>query len=571
MWRPDVVAVAALASAMAAMHLVHFGSPPLDVDEVSFFLLNLSLISEPGSEWYQYSQNTGQRIGPFPVLYFPYIGGLGAYASVPFHYALGPGVEAVRFYNLFAAIAVQASLYATARYMFSRRAAVVSATAFTVLPTAVFFSRQGILYDWIILAVALLVLYFGTRFVRGGGLWNLGAAVLLSFVIVWAYLSSLWFVLGVIAALPICAASLRARSLSITRKTALAGTVFVLAGAAPFAAHYATSPDYSHVSIILSTAGGQSQFLPAQTDNADYLTNLGLRADNFYALLAKPFTGLAFARIHADSAYLGGWPTDATFPVLFGIGVAVALAEIVWRRKYRRRVAGLLVLLSAMVLTSAFTVTVFNYMQLGIILPFVFLLVGAGIDSALQRISGLRSGLSKVPPRYLLLAVVVAIAALQYPHIYAGLDLIGMDPASGHLQTSADLGAYIDERGLEPAVLDWYTHRTLFFALQGKHVPTDPHAEAYRHGADFGGRPLAAEDGRLVRDDVLFVMYSYPELSDCEEWIPSQADMSRSQCAQAHFVESAADRNDLDIIVRDFELPSGFPYYRTFQFQGTGQ
>ena len=568
--------MAALASAMAAMHLVHFGSPPLDVDEVSFFLLNLSMISEPGSEWYQYSQNTGQRVGPFPVLYFPYIGGLGAYASAPFHYALGPGVEAVRFYNLFAAIAVQVSMYATARYMFSRRAAVVSASAFTVLPAAVFFSRQGILYDWIILAVALLVLYFGTRFVRGGGLWNLGAAILLSFLIVWAYLSSAWFVLGVIAALPICAASLRARGVSLTRKTALAGAVFVLAGAAPFAAHYAANPDYSHASIILQTAGGQSQFLPAQTDNADYLANLGVRADNFYALLAKPLTGLNFARIHADSAdpdgaYLIGGPPDATFPILFGVGVAAASAEIVWRRRYRRRVAGLLVLLSAMVLTSAFTVTVFNAMQLGIILPFVFLLVGAGVDSALQRISGLRSGLSKVPQRHLLLAVVVAVAALQTPHIYAGLALVGGDPASGHQQTSADLGAYIDERGLEPVVLDWYTHRTLFFALQGKHVPTDPRAEAYRHGADFGGRPLAAEDGRLVRDDVLFVMYSYPELSDCEGYIPSEADMFRSQCAQTHFVESAADRHDLDVIVRDFELPSGFPYYRTFQFQGAGQ
>ena len=85
-WWPDIAAVSAFASAMAAMHLVHFGSPPLDVDELSFFMLNLSLISEPGSEWYRYSQDTGQRVGPFPVLYFPYIGGLGAYASAPFHY-----------------------------------------------------------------------------------------------------------------------------------------------------------------------------------------------------------------------------------------------------------------------------------------------------------------------------------------------------------------------------------------------------------------------------------------------------------------------------------------------------
>ena len=101
-------------------------------------------------------------------------------------------------------------------------------------------------------------------------------------------------------------------------------------------------------------------------------------------------------------------------------------------------------------------------------------------------------------------------------------------------------------------------------------MPLDPLAEARLRGADPGGRPLAAEDAGLVRDDVLFVMYSYPELSDCQGEVPPQADMVRSQCAQAYFVESAAERNGLDVIVRDFDLPSGFPYYRTFQFQGAG-
>ena len=377
------------------------------------------------------------------------------------------------------------------------------------------------------------------------------------------------------AATPVCYASFRARGLRITRKAALAGLAFALAGAAPFAAHYAANPGYSHVSIVLQTAGGQSQFLPAGTDNSDYLANLGVRADNFYAMLAEPLTGLEFARIHADSAdpghmrALAGGP-DATFLVLFGIGVAAALAEIAQRRRYRRGMAGLLVLLSVTVLASAFTVTVFNEMQLGIVLPFAFLLVGAGVDSALRRIPDLKSKLAKVPQWHLLLAVVGTVAALQYPAICAGLDLIGEDPAAGHLQASADLGSYIDDNGLEPVVLDWYTHRTLFFALEGKHVPLDPLAEAHRRGADFVGRPLAAEDAGLVRDDVLFVMYSYPELSDCQGAISPQADPARSQCAQADFVESAAGRRGLDVIVRDFDLPSGFPYYRTFQFQGAG-
>ena len=572
---PDVAAVAALAAAVAAMHAVHFGLPQLNPDEVSFFLTNLSLVSEPGSARYELSRGYGVFIGPFPVMYAQYIGALGAYASAPFHYALGPGVEAIRLYNMFVAVAITTVMYATAREMFSRNAAAVSASAFAVFPTAVFFSRQGIMYDWIILAVALSVLYFGTRFVRGGGLWSLGAAVLLPFLIIWAYLSSLWFALGIVAALPVCVASLRARGRGITRRTALAGAALVIAGAAPFAAHYLASPHDSTVGFVIATiqeaeSGPSSGYLHHSTDNSDIIGNLGVRAGHLHSLLARPAAGFTFAGLSPPdelSGRLGAY--DATFPVLFIAGLGAALAEVVLRGRYRRRAAGLLLVLAAIFVSSTFTVSVLGALQLGIMLPFVFLLIGCCTDSVTRQLAR-RNGLRRRGVRqiHLVLLAIVAVSALQAPHIYSGFELLGSDGAAGYLEAAGRLGAYVRESGLTPVTMDWYTHKSLFFLLEGESVPIAARGGFEAHEFDGGvrDRMITAESAGLVRDDLLFVVYAYPELLDCSRDL-GPADMPRSnQCAQAYFVESAAERNGLGVIVKDFELPNGDPYFRTLQF-----
>jgi len=574
--KADAAFVSAVAAFVAATHAVHFGLPHLNPDEVSFFLTNLSLVSEQGSARYELSRGYGSFLGPFPVMYAQYIGALGAYASAPFHYALGPGVEAVRLYNMSVAVAITLAMYLTAREMFSRNAAMVSASAFAVFPTAVFFSRQGIMYDWIILAVALLVLYFGTRFVRGGGLWNLGAAILLSFLIIWAYLSSLWFALGIIAALPVCYASLRGRGLGITRRTALAGAAFVLAGAAPFAAHYLASPHGSTVGFVLATiqdAGSlepSSGYLHPSTDNSDVIGNLGVRAGHLHSLLARPAAGFTFAGLSPPdelSGRLGAY--DATFAALFIAGLGAALAEIALRGRYRRRAAGLLLVLAAIFVSSTFTVSVLGALQLGIMLPFVFLLIGCCTDSVTRQLAR-RKALARRGVRqiHLVLLMIGAVSALQAPHIYGGFELLGSDGAAGYLEAAGQLGDYVRESGLTPVTMDWYTHKSLFFLLEGAAVPIAARGEfeAYEFDGGVRDRMLTAESAGLVRDDLLFVVYAYPELLDCSRDL-GPADMSRSnQCAQAYFVESAAERNGLGVIVTDFELPNGHPYFRTLQF-----
>lgn len=567
----DVAFLAGAASVMAAFHLAHFGLPQVNPDEVSFFILNLPLISEAGSERYEYGR-TGLYVGPFPVQFAPYIGALGAYFSAPFNYALGPSVEAVRAYNMFVAIVLQLALYATAREMFSRSAAMISVSAFTFFPLVVFYSRQSVMYDWIILAVATSMLYFGTKFVRGGSAWNLGAVVLSAWVIIWAYLSSLWFVLGVMAALPICAYSYRSRGRPITRKLVLVFALFVALGAVPFVVHYATSP-HSTIGFVLDTiaAAGSSQptgYQHSSTDNSDIYGNLLTRSGHLDILLTRPGAGF-----WANPSKPSWDPHDATFLALFVAGVAAALAEILRRGEHRAKMSGLLVVIAVTFVASTFTVSVLNPMQLGIMLPLVFLLIGCGVDRLTQWLAGaLKAARRGIRQRHVLLPVMGLIVASQMPHIHDGLSVLGDDPAYGYPAASRDLATHVRENGLVPVTMDWLTHKPLFVLLRGEFLPIKAFGEFEGNRFDQSVRDgmRTAESAGLVRNDLLFVIYTYPETLDCAgDLLPS--DISHSnQCAQAYFVESAAERNGLDVVVKDFDLPNGVPYYRTLQFVERG-
>lgn len=529
--------------------------------------MNLSLMSEVGSEWYEYSK-FGLHVGPFPIQYSQYIGALGAYVSAPFNYVFGPSVDAVRLYNMFVAIVLQIILYVTVREMFSRRVAMISSSAFTFFPMVVFYSRQSIMYDWIILAVATSMLYFGTRFVRGGSVWNLGVVILSACLIIWAYLSSLWFVLGIIAALPICIFSYRMHGRVITKKLLLIFTAFVVLGASPFLVHYTTSP-LSLLDLVLDTVVAMSSdqptnYLASGTDNSDIYRNLLMRVNHMYILLAMPATGL-----WPNLSFTSWNPHDATFLVLFVVGVVVALVEILCRGPYKTKMSGLLVVLVVMFLASVFTVTVLNPLQLGLMLPFVFLLIGCGLDRLTRRLVDVfRLARHGIRQRHLLLIIMGGVVASQIPHISNGLSILENDPAYAYLEAAGDLGAHMRENDLVPVAMDWYTHKPLFLLLRGEFVPIIAVGEFERNEftQEVRDNMHTAESVGLVRTDLLFVIYSYPKLLDCtKDLLPSDISHS-SQCGQVYFVESAAKRNNLDVIVKDFYLPNGIPYYHTLQF-----
>lgn len=557
--------LAAALGIMASLHLVLFGLPMLNPDESSWLIMGLTLFSGPGSAGHDYVMaNMMGHLGPFPVQYSPYIGTLGSYTSLPFSYALGPSVEAIRAYNMFVVLVLQLALYATTRELFSRTPAMMATAAFSAFPFVIFFSRQSSMYDWIILPITLFVLWAGVRFVRGGSLWHLAAAVLSCWLIIWAYLYSVWPVLGMLAALPFCIASFRKRRPGI-RRAFLWALVLGLAGFAPFAAHYAAGSG-SLLSFLADVVNEDTPYLRPDTDNADVLSNLSVRSGHLWDLLTGPATGFDFAK-----AYYMDWsPFNPAFAVLLAAGAAAAGMDMYERRPGWGRFAGLLAVIFTIVVVSAFTVTTLRPIQLGIMLPFAFALIGGGLGRATARLAG-AGRLKKAGLRQAHLAAIIigATIASQAPHVYEGFVQMRDEPGSGYMQAADELGASLD--GYVPVAMDWWTYKSLFIMLDGRHVPYHAHGpwEAREFNPEVR-KELGAHQSPVPLENSAFVLYMYPYELDCTGDL-SPSDMPRSnQCAEAYFVESAADRAGLAVEAADFDLPDGTPYYRVLYVSQAG-
>ena len=557
--------MAAAVAAMAGLHLVHFGLPPLQPDETSLPFMALPLLGEPTGSYESYAkgQAGGLYLGPFPIFYGPYIGVLGGYASLPFQWAFGPGTDAIRAYSLFSTILIQLSLYFATREFFSARAGGAAAALFTCFPLVIFYSRQSMTYDWIVLALGLCVLYLGMRFFKGGSLWNLCTAVALIGVMLWAYLFTAWFVLGVLAALPLCAAALRSQAISKMRLAA-ALSASAAVGAIPLILQHAMSPYNSPAALIWRTVSGSSASLAS--DNWDFVSNLHLRSVHFYDILTRPHHGFQFASLEF------GWlPFEPAFFILLAASVVFAAAWVARRMKGWRRVAGLLVVLAVMFLASTFTVSHISIMQLGIMLPCVFMLIGASLDGIVARTCAAVRALRGRGGLVVACAVAV-VAASQAPVVADGFVQIADEPHSQYRHAVDGLDAYLSENGLIPVEMDFWT-RSMFFMMDGKHVTIKASI-----GADIGtgfdpesrDAMPTAEDFDLVRTDVAFVIYAYPKVLDCGADMDASMIPLSNQCGQAHFVESAAERHGLDVETRDFGLPDGTPYYRVLRMVEAG-
>ena len=544
----------ATTAAMAGLHLVHFGLPPLQPDETSLPFMALPLLGEPtGSyEFYARGQAGGSYLGPFPIFYGPYIGVLGGYTSLPFQWVFGPGTDAIRAYSLFSTIMIQISLYFATREFFSARAAGVATALFTCFPLVIFYSRQSMTYDWIVLALVLCVLYLGMRFFKGKSLWNMCVATALIGVMLWAYLFTAWFLLGVFVMLPVCIMALRSQKIAKLR-LAIYLCASAIVGAIPLILQHAMSPHNSPAALLLRTVSGSSTSLAS--DNWNFVSNLDLRFTHLYDLLTRPHYGFQFASLEF------GWaPFEPTFLILFIVSAAFAVVWITKKIEGWRRAMGLLVVLAVVFLASTFTVSHLSIMQLGIMLPLVFMLIGASLDRIARTLNvhALQRGL---------VIVVAVVAAWQVPIIADGFVQIADEPHSQYMYAVDGLDGYLSENDLVPVEMDFWT-RSMFFMMDGKHVPIKARIGAdISTGFDQESRDamLTAEYLDLVRTDVAFVIYTYPKVLDCSVDIDASMIPLSNQCGQAYFVESAAKRHGLDVEVQDFDLLDGTPYYRVLR------
>ena len=200
-------------------------------------------------------------------------------------------------------------------------------------------------------------------------------------------------------------------------------------------------------------------------------------------------------------------------------------------------------------------------------LPVIFVLIGGGLDRIVAWLCGYGRAVRRLGRDRILAGIIVAAAASQAPVIADGYSQLAGEPHAQYMHAVGGLDSYLSDTGLIPVEMDFWT-RSMFFMMDGKHVPVKARIGAdISTGFDQDSREavLDAEDLGLVRTDVAFVIYTYPEALDCSADMDASMIHMSNQCLQAYFVESAAGRNGLDVSVRDFDLPDGTPYYRALQ------
>lgn len=569
------------ASAIMIFNLKDFGLPALWPDETSFFITSLSMIYPPGSDLYNFAGSLGWHIGPFPIQFAPYIGALGSYISVPFQFFFGPTVTAIRLYSMTAAILLVITTYFAGRELFSKRVGIISTCLLVVFPVFIFYSRQDISYDWFVISFALMIIIFGLRFLKTLKIRYLWPALILIGIGTWEYLWFLWFVLGLVITMPIWLKSTISRikksehdylnskntilnNVKFSKiKLLVVSPIAFLLGLIPFITFYFVSPYWSIVSFLYRTVtGGDSAYM--HTTNMNLFGNLIMRAHHFFEIFTQPNTGFTIANLNYT------WnETSYVYLSLFFITIISCILYAIYKRPIDKKILGLFILIGITFISSIVTVTSFTNLQLGILLPFVFLVMGRGIEIIATRITQGRIFVKKtITPNKMIFGVLVIIALLQIPIIAEGYKIMEDAPISKYHTPYEKINQYLTENKLTPVTFDFFTLKNFLYNTDGKHVPYIIHGnwEGPDYNEDVKKNMKTAESLGVVDKKYLFVIYTFPQIEKCEDGLITNTAIRSNQCAEYYFVESTAARNNLQVQTIDFDLPDGTSYLRGLRF-----
>ena len=557
-------------------HLYDFGLPSVNGDETSTALLALSMITTPGSDLYNYSFTHGFHVGIFPISFQPYVGGLSSYLQAPILYFFGYNLTSIRGYEMLTTVLIVVLTYFTGKEIFSRRVGMISASLLLVLPTFIFYSRQSVTYEWILLSIALLIIIFGFRYLKTLKIRYLFGSLALIGIGVWGYAWFLWFVLGLIVTVPIVIKAINYKLnnqamngeqlavIHIRHNRMRFWTISLLSlllGFTPLILQYLFQPPQgSLVPFLLRIIAGEETGYLGLGSNTNILENLAMRGDHLFAILGRLGVGFSFSSIKFLDLYEGTY----TFPLLFIATTIISIGYVIYKQPKSKRVAGVLLLIFTMFIASPFTVSEFNPWQLGIMLPFVILSMGKGIEiiASNKKVLNLFTSFGrKISSNHIILSVMIVVIILQIPIVIEGYAM--MESAStAHANVPYErLNSYLKENNLQPVSLGWWTTRLLPVYTNGEQVPKI--VSLPREFNDETKQSMVPmESLGLLSNQYLFTVYVFPEIPKCSQYPVS----TEYVCSQIYFVESAANRNNKKVEIVDFPLPDGTPYLRTLRF-----
>lgn len=579
--RKEVVFLTMIIITTFGLQLYDFGLPAIWPDETSYFVLSLSMLNPTNSDLYHYSQLWSIHSGPFPVQWEPYVGALSSYVAAPLIYFLGPNQNTVRLYEMLTCVSIVILTYFCGRELFSKRVGAISSSLLTTWPFFAFYSRQSITYEWILLSIALLIVIMGLKYVKTSKIRYLGFALFLVGIGVYGYLWFFYFIFGVILTIPLWYKIVKKKMMNKVpnvdhrnnapqnkkSKLVILSILSLITGCGPLILSYLTHPYYSLIPFLLRTVDFSKKTSYLKVSNLDIINHILLRFGHFFDLLSKPGLGFYVSNL------LHPWnPITYVIPIVLTITVIISIFYVAKKKSHYKKILFLYLLISGIFIFSMFTVSGLNALQLGILLPFLAILMAKGIEiisvnaKILSYIQSFRKQLSS---QHIALCIVLVIILVQIPTLASGFRALETDPSTKINIPYEKLNSYLEKNNLVPVSLGWFTDRTPVFYSNGKHVPILIPGNTIPAGVlneTTKQNMVKLESLNLLDTKYAFLLYLYPNEPDCGKMNDVNTITSAPVCADTYFVESAANRNHLNLEKVDFPLPDGTPYLRVLRF-----
>ena len=428
-----------------------------------------------------------------PLMVMDYKGVVHTYWALPFLWALGVNVFALRLSCLFLSLLTMTLAYRFVRQLYGPWVAVITLLLLAVNPSFLFWSRQGVLWTTAMLTCgmgALAAFHWG----RGVRAWGLYGGAFLVGLGLSAKLLFLWFPLALaisvalhqVASYKLQAASCRwgwnlkpetlNLELYLMRNTATRlsiGLLALLLGLLPLLLYNLQTG--GTVDVLLRNL--RTSYYGV--NNLAYLSNLRLRWDHLRALL----DGSGFW-------YLGGVHRDPIFPLAFWVSAGVILARGLrlaicypWASQFHDSSSGdgaigwlphallplfPLLMMALMVLQSGATVSGLWPEHYLILLPFPQLSIAWGLDLLRRHICPRR------PAAWLsLLALALLMAGQLRVDLLYHRALARSGGFSAHSDANYKLAQYLDRKGRPVLALDWGIKTPVQFLTQGRVNPVE--------------------------------------------------------------------------------------------------
>lgn len=419
----------------------------------------------------------------WPLMVMDYKGVVHTYWALPFLWALGVRVFALRLSCVFLGLLTIAFTHRLARELYGGWTAAVTVLLLAVNPSFLFWSRQGVLWSTAMLTCGMGALAALSVYRRCPRAWRLGGAAFLLGLGMSTKLAFFWFPIALVVAGAVLGAprlwrawhsrtragwASRVRSWSL--RASLVLVAFLLGLLPVLLYNLQTMGTWEVIRGNLRTSY-------YGVNNLAYLANLGLRLDHLRVLLDS--TGFW---------YLGSVQRDGVFAAAFWVSLAIVLIAALGRAVARRSGVEALplapwlfppLMMALIFAQSGATVSGLWLEHYLLLLPFPQLIVALGLDglrrglNALARQRPRLAGFARLSP-LLVAAVVLLIVAGQ---VRADLSYHRELGRSGGLVSHSDaiyeLADVLEQAGRPVVAMDWGIKTAVQFLTQGSVNPVE--------------------------------------------------------------------------------------------------